>query len=182
MSFYPDLSTYTYHVKVINPNFRNIGWLDDQHTVNQGPVSEEFLDRLWAYCQKSVREFRGFHFCDFCDAAIQPIISNRSKEELNLGAAEIRVPGKNDIVYIAPNLIYHYVTAHHYQPPAEFVEAVINSPHPNSATYFEFLDQLGVDYVFIDGEGEILAAGGSYRERVQNETYRAAIKESRRKK
>jgi hypothetical protein len=41
---------------------------------------------------------------------------------------EIYVPGRNGI-YVAPSLIYHYVVDHHYQPPAEFMEAVLQYSH-----------------------------------------------------
>jgi len=43
---------------------------------------------------------------------------------LNLGSAEIRVKGANGVVYGAPNLVYHYVVAHDYLPPAAFIDAV----------------------------------------------------------
>lgn len=176
MSFYPDLSPYTYNVKVVNSHFLNIGWLDAKHPFATGSVDEAFLGRLWAYCQKSVNEFRGFHDCDFCDTIVKPVTARRNDEELQLGSAEIRVPGKNGIVYIAPNLIYHYVTVHHYQPPAEFIDAIIHSPHPSSSEYINFLDQQDVDYQFLDREGEIIAAGGSYKALAASEKYRAALR------
>jgi hypothetical protein len=44
---------------------------------------------------------------------------------LSLGSAEIRVPGSGGRIYAAPDLIYHYVEAHGYRPPDEFVEAVM---------------------------------------------------------
>ena len=40
------------------------------------------------------------------------------------GSAEIRVRGANR-VYAAPELVYHYVVAHQYKPPREFIEAVL---------------------------------------------------------
>jgi hypothetical protein len=42
------------------------------------------------------------------------------------GSGEIRVPGDRK-VYAAPILIHHYVEAHGYKPPEEFIEAVIQS-------------------------------------------------------
>ena len=45
--------------------------------------------------------------------------------ETFLGSAEIRVQGKEGKVYAAPTLIYHYVAAHDYDPPQEFVEALL---------------------------------------------------------
>jgi hypothetical protein len=41
------------------------------------------------------------------------------------GSAEIRVPGKGNIVFAAPEMIAHYVIMHEYRPPEEFIEAVL---------------------------------------------------------
>ncbi|WP_456057523.1 DUF7919 family protein [Aliidongia dinghuensis] len=38
---------------------------------------------------------------------------------------EIRIKAKSGITYVAPVLIFHYVTIHGYLPPQEFVDAVI---------------------------------------------------------
>ena len=175
MSFYPDLSPYTYHVEEVNSKLLNISWLSVKHPFPNGSVSEAFLTQLWTYCEKSVNDFRGFHQCDFCKAT-QPTSVTRNGKELRLGAAEVWVPGNNGIVYIAPNLVYHYVTVHDYMPPREFIDAVLDSPQPNTSAYIEFLDRLDVDYQFIDDDGEIIAAGGRYRELAANEEYRAALK------
>lgn len=43
---------------------------------------------------------------------------------MRLGQAEIRVAG-GDLIYAAPTLIYHYVEAHDYRPPVEFIERVL---------------------------------------------------------
>ena len=182
MSCYPDLSPYAYHVEIIDPKLLNIGWLDAKHPFTQGPVSEEFLERLWIYSHVSVRAFRGFHDCDFCLDASRPTLADKNDEVLRLGSAEIRVPGEDGVVYAAPNLIYHYVTTHHYQPPTQFIEAVLNHPHPSSPEYIQFLDQLAVDYRFIDSEGEIIAAGGWYRELATDAAYRASVKDQHKKR
>jgi hypothetical protein len=41
------------------------------------------------------------------------------------GNGEIHVRGPSGAVYCAPALILHYVAEHQYQPPQEFVAAVI---------------------------------------------------------
>jgi hypothetical protein len=41
-----------------------------------------------------------------------------------LGHAEIRVPWRPAAMFAAPTLVWHYVTAHSYQPPESFVDAV----------------------------------------------------------
>jgi hypothetical protein len=60
-------------------------------------------------------------------------------ERMRLGYAQIRVFGKRGKVYAAPNMIYHYVTVHHYKPPAEFIQALKYGPCPPDP---EYLDRL----------------------------------------
>jgi hypothetical protein len=50
------------------------------------------------------------------------------------GSAEIRVVGVGR-VYAAPDLIGHYVEAHGYCPPEEFIAAVLGGPEPGSAVW-----------------------------------------------
>lgn len=45
--------------------------------------------------------------------------------EMRLGSAEIVVKSSSGQVFVAPNLIVHYIEAHSYLPPREFVEAVL---------------------------------------------------------
>ena len=44
------------------------------------------------------------------------------------------VPG-NGIVYVAPTGIPHYVAAHWYLPPTEFIEAVMRCPEYGSTAF-----------------------------------------------
>jgi len=44
------------------------------------------------------------------------------------------VPAKDsNVTYVAPNLIYHYVTTHRYLPPAVFLDALRAFSLPNPA-------------------------------------------------
>lgn len=68
----------------------------------------------------------GFHKCEFCDdQSFEGMKVSRHGRETRLGSAEITVKGKGGRIYAAPNLIYHYVAAHDYDPPKEFVEALL---------------------------------------------------------
>lgn len=40
-------------------------------------------------------------------------------------------------MYAAPSLILHYILAHGYKPPQEFIDAVINSPDASSEEYYQ---------------------------------------------
>lgn len=139
MAYFSDLSPYTYYTnwpEESNPSTLNIGWLDRRHVHPQGATSEEFAERLWRFCRRHVVQTRGFHNCDLCQEFSHDVVVHwRGDEMLRLGSAEIRVFGLNDIVYAAPNMIYHYVVTHHYCPPIELIQAVLEGPLPDSAEY-----------------------------------------------
>jgi hypothetical protein len=44
-------------------------------------------------------------------------------EGIMLGDAEIHVQDAKGRTFIAPDLLYHYILAHGYCPPREFIEA-----------------------------------------------------------
>lgn len=95
-----------------------------------GPVSDRFVERLAALCQPAYR------VCTIagrlpCAVDRQPATMVWADEEVPLGGGEIRVLGDEDI-FAAPDLIYHYVTEHGYQPPAVFIKAVEQGPAAGS--------------------------------------------------
>ena len=65
---------------------------------------------------------------------------------LYLGSAEIRVFGPRGKIYAAPNLLFHYVTAHHYKLPNEFVQALALAPTPPEPSYFDRLSELDLEW------------------------------------
>lgn len=138
MSYYQDLSPYEYAQP--EPNTLNIGWLSRRHEFPQGETGKEFQDRLRDFCSEDyvVHLMLGFHPCPFCPTALEKRIE---PPMLNLGNGEIRVIGALAI-YSAPTLIYHYVVAHNYKPPDEFVQAVLSGPAPGSKQHIALLKQL----------------------------------------
>ncbi|MGW3211106.1 DUF7919 family protein [Streptomyces parvus] len=68
-----------------------------------------------------MQQARGHHLCPWCASRLFP----RSPEGPQ-GSAEVRVMG-NGVAYAAPGLVAHYVEAHDYLPPIEFMEAVQSS-------------------------------------------------------
>jgi hypothetical protein len=105
-----------------------IGWLLPAHDFVQGVAPPEFVAKLkrlaatwgdstlalgWGACG-------GVHTCEFCGHA--------------LGAGRLGVPA-GDRLFYAPDMIAHYVEAHAYLPPAEFVAAVLACPIPGTKAY-----------------------------------------------
>ena len=126
MSFFPDLGTTT--LLVSGDHVRAIGWLHPDHPYTEGQVSAEFLERLKEFVSQSSESasalffgaFGGFHTCEFCGWAP--------------GHANFGVPD-GEILYVAPEMVVHYIQEHDYCPPAAFVRAVMRSPLPESEEY-----------------------------------------------
>jgi hypothetical protein len=145
MSYFKDLSKYNYLSDC--DESLNIGWLDNIHPFTKGEVSETFLEQLWKFCHFPVNIARGFHTCEICKTYEEystdrqiPAITYK-QERLSAGYHEIRVFSEDlQTIYAAPTLIWHYITEHHYQPPKEFIEAVIKGPQPGSEHYLELLE------------------------------------------
>ena len=116
MAYYRDHTEYCYSRFTI-PGMENIGWLENGHSFPVARPSDETLDQLWELCPASVVMMRGAHPCDLC----VPRTFGRAERggtKLVLGFAEIRVFSPDGRIYAAPNMIYHYVEAHHYRPRA----------------------------------------------------------------
>lgn len=137
--YYPDLSSYSDEVISPKEDFPTlcVGWLARTHPYTQGEMPVRFVEQLWIFCCNSVLYTLGSHKCPFCRGSFYGALARRGEEELRLGSAEIRVLGKG-VVYAAPNLIYHYVVEHHYCPPEEFIQAVLEGPLPGSPEYEAF--------------------------------------------
>lgn len=129
--YYPDLSSYSFlkddpYMPEEVPCPLNVGWLDIKHTFETETPSEELLEALFDKCTQPVNKTRGYDKCQFCKSRAFGLETARKDKSLVLGSAEIRVRGKDGEVYAAPDLIYHYVAEHHYKPPQEFIDALLN--------------------------------------------------------
>jgi hypothetical protein len=113
----------------------NIGWLDASIPYNKGETPAVFREKLRKlyFSSKIVNLHMGGHDCPFCPEPIWDGNSVRYAYDpflrcggrvAEMGNGELRVAGTSRI-YAAPTLIYHFVTAHDYRPPDEFIDAVI---------------------------------------------------------
>lgn len=101
-----------------------IGWLrwgDDYPT---GAIDPAAYAKLVELCRNPWMPMvsGGFHQCELCQ--FEPA---RMKDELYL-------PGQG-VVYLAPIGIAHYISAHWYLPPPDFLEAVMACPPMRSMEY-----------------------------------------------
>ena len=151
MSYFADLTVYTYSKWDSRPNTLNVGWLDQARDCEKSSTDDDTVAKLWKFCGCSIGQTRGFHACNLpgCRGHLEhlgPMRAIRGRIALKLGSAEIRVFGSDGKIYAAPNLIYHYVTVHGYKMPTEFVLALENCPDPDSAEYLERLKALGLPW------------------------------------
>ena len=145
MAYFKDLSNYEYDRSSVHLRTKTVGWLARGHEFSSATPDEGLLDLLWSYCSISVAPTRGVHPCEFCLAPGTFQVERHGKRLL-LGAAEIRVFSQKGITYAAPTLIYHYVAAHHYKPPDEFLDALENGPRPGSQQYTDALDAAQLEW------------------------------------
>lgn len=118
MSHFADLTPYTYTPES-RGDILNIGWLDAAYPFERGETSMEFCEALRDLVGNPILKHRGFHVCRFCP-------SGPGSPPPQRGNGQIRVMGQNRSWYAAPAMIYHYVVAHRYRPPVEFIDAVLH--------------------------------------------------------
>jgi hypothetical protein len=145
MSYFDDLSEYTYSRRHVRPGTRNVGWLGDSHAFETAVPDPELLEVLWDYCAISLAQMRGLHNCEFCPSGTSNLAESKGRTLL-LGSAEIRVFSKHQDIYAAPNLIYHYVAVHHYKAPEKLLAALREMPRPPRNEYFDRLAELGLEW------------------------------------
>jgi hypothetical protein len=155
MTYFSDLSVYTYRSHndngtpiAVGPILtRNVGWLDAGHEFPRSESVEGLLSCLWPFCMVSVCPARGVHDCPFC--GFNGVVDRDGDgERYSLGAAEIRVFDRTgQSAFAAPNLVYHYIEAHHYLPPSEFVDALQSGPQPQTEEYRGLVEKTGAHWI-----------------------------------
>lgn len=107
---------------------RAVGWLSSEAPFAQGAVPELFLKRLRVFAdlwEESTIALEwpvaaGVHTCELCGGAS--------------AGGNFGVPSAG-LLFIAPELIVHYVIAHEYAPPAEFLRALMDASLPGTPEY-----------------------------------------------
>ena len=160
--YFPDMSVYPNVLD--STDLLTVGWLDANYTFAQGnsPVSATDKLRELLVSKRDINKMRGFHVCEFCANRIfgenyapathddfreymdkTTIYLEHGNKKILLGMSEIWIPSSFGIIYAAPSLIYHYITAHCYLPPQAFLDAVeafdLNSAWDGEAEVKRFL-------------------------------------------
>jgi hypothetical protein len=131
MAFYLDLTPYVYARAEPRPDVLNIGWLAREQPFPQSTPDSSFVDALRSLIAHPTNLFRGSHLCEFCPPPPQKLsaggIPMLDPRPGTTGNGEIRVVGADGVTFVAPVLILHYVTEHHYSPPPPFIDAVLRA-------------------------------------------------------
>jgi hypothetical protein len=126
VTYYRDLGPIT--MIAGGPAIRAVAWLSPTRPVSRGHVDPPFVARLRDLCalwRESVSALRwgiymGGHQCEFCSGFS--------------AAGNLGVPA-GDLLYVAPEMVFHYVERHGYAPPPDFVAAVLACPLPGTPEY-----------------------------------------------
>lgn len=134
--WYKDLTECDYFGKEYAGIFTAIGWLKNGKDFPKGSIPRDVYKKIWELSRIpwAFISFRGFHQCDLCEFQFE--------YEGEKGIKNIFIPYKEKI-YVFPELITHYINAHFYCPPREFIEAVFLCPSINSVEYKEKLLENG---------------------------------------
>jgi hypothetical protein len=121
-----------------------VGWLDLEHPYTRGPVDPKFARKLfdllvdpWFSAYPA-----GRHPCPFCRLTGGPGGVRFDNVTVGIGVLDLYVPAQGR-VYVAPSMIVHYIDAHEYAPPEEFVTAVLSCPRMRSMDYLRALIKNG---------------------------------------
>lgn len=124
----PDLAPYDYYRGA--PAALAVGWLDASVAFVAGECPPDVRDRLEDLSTAPVRLMRGYHYCQFCEAASPPAKLLRAdirlyeEPDVAHGNGEIWVTDGDGMNFAAPVLILHYIDEHKYLPPPSFIAAV----------------------------------------------------------
>lgn len=104
-----------------------VGWLEGDRDFATGSVPADVFARLSELAEDPVTPGNlprtpGLHACSLCQF------------DGPAGGGELYVPG-DGLLYVMPLLAVHYVAAHRYRPPDEFLAAVLACPDTRSMEY-----------------------------------------------
>ena len=138
----PDLELVKYHNGAFDADnwpvpLRAVGWLEHPQRFASGVVPTAAIIKLKSIVEQMRAAyphygFRGVKDCSLCLAAGLPSPGPIWSQE------NIFVPGACE-VYVAPGGIIHYIEAHSYLPPTQFLESVSTCPDCRSNEYQEAL-------------------------------------------
>jgi hypothetical protein len=144
MAYIPDNTVCRYFPIDAPDNLLAIGWLDGEHAFTHGPMSREFFIKLLDLLRNPWEPICacGYHTCEVCRFSEDGMATFDGRTIPGKSAANLYVPYQG-VIYVAPELIAHYIDSHRYRPPDIFIEAVLACPPTNSMAYKKALLENG---------------------------------------
>lgn len=132
MTHFDDLTECNYFGDAYASSLRAVGWLTIDSPFVTGPMDLDVFVKIKELLQDAWQPMvtLGVHYCEFCQF------------ESPCGSVNLFVPN-GDIIFVCPELIVHYIAAHHYRPPDQFISAVINCPMTSTMEYKKLLLKSG---------------------------------------
>lgn len=139
--YYEDLTPFRYDKfrdeSFVTSGALNIGWLDSGHEFHRGLLDEKIINKLKkiTFDQQPIKLTRGYQTCPFCTSFNEelgidmPVSAQWEGREKLLGSGILVLKG-DSVTYVFPDLLIHYIEAHDYHPPEEFLDAVSNHKAP----------------------------------------------------
>lgn len=130
--YFQDLSACGYFGESYGQVLRAVGWLAGGHPFSVGTVSDEFYSKLKELLDHPWQPFIacGSHPCEICQF------------DPPMGINNLFIPTERGL-FVCPELILHYIAAHRYLPPEEFIESVLRSPLTRTMEYKQLLLKSG---------------------------------------
>ena len=130
-----------------NLSILNIGWIGHNTAYSLGDAPHDFIEKLRKLIINSesfpfkpiVWRSRGQDRCPVCQ--LRDLVLEEGENIEILGSSEFFIPcySKDKSYFIAPSLIYHFITEHKYLPPQQFIDSVLaideNSGFDGENTY-----------------------------------------------
>jgi len=115
-----------------------VGWLENAHSFSVGNVSDSFFEKLCKLIRDPWQPFiaGGVHDCTLCQFSGGGNATFRKLAIPGRSGNNLFVPGAG-VIFVAPVAVAHYIDAHRYQPPDEFIQAVLNCPEMKSIPYLK---------------------------------------------
>ncbi|MDB4759755.1 hypothetical protein OAG34_00930 [bacterium] len=132
MTHFDDLTECDYFGAECCQSLRAIGWLIKDKPFTTGKMDSDAFAKLKELMQDPWQPMitLGVHECELCQF------------DAPCGNGNLFVPNGN-VVFVCPELIVHYIAAHHYLPPVDFITAVTNCPLTSTMQYKKLLLESG---------------------------------------
>ena len=122
--YYKDFTVYDNFIRYADASILNVGWLDKDHAFEKGETPEGLLKKLRQILmsegifESRHHQKRGTTPCTLCGVDKFP--------DLFVGTCELWIPSiENDLYFVTPSTVIHYIEYHNYRPPQIFVDSVL---------------------------------------------------------